>query len=642
VNRVAKPPSAREAVGDHIRWAEGTASSVLPPGDREEIHRLCTLLAERSADRPLSVGVFGQFSSGKSTLLNALLGAGLLPSAARVTTGVATRLRPARSDGLAVMLGETGETLSFGSAAFSAWYESAVGSAEPSDIRVVLREIMRSPRAAKSLDRIDLGLAGAVLGPDVIVIDTPGFDATDAGHHEITERVAGEVDLAIVLIPANSPGAMSLGRFLQEVLADLSDRCVFVLTKFRQVPAAERADLQEHIASWLEELGFPEATVIRADATDIAVALRDGRPDAATPEFPADAALAETRDIARRLRTLAADRRQQLIEATLKVLLGRLLSSVTQAAQERREVLHEMRERLDGVQIVDLRQFLRHWRTALAGEIEESSWRSVTRERSADGPEDELAEARDEAVGKLGALTGVPEIVADLLSETERILGEWTEKAVRRAAKDCAKDLGKHADRLQEAFTTQYADLAALSGANPQPPSFERSLPPITLPGLDLSDAFEPLRAAGQELRTEGYLKSGGGMVAGATIGTAILPGIGTVIGGVVGLMAGSGRGRQREKLRGYAEAMHAQSLEAAKDAIAQCEPALREVLDDAADALVARYMASAGPVIEQLTADYNARVARLEAELSRVLAVLSEASRRHAVLNERGLGSEE
>ena len=48
-----------------------------------------------------------------------------------------------------------------------------------------------------------------------------------------------------------------------------------------------------------------------------------------TSEISLDAAIAESRAIASQLRALAADRRQQLIEATLEVLLGRLLTGVT-------------------------------------------------------------------------------------------------------------------------------------------------------------------------------------------------------------------------------------------------------------------------------------------------------------------------
>jgi len=631
----------RKAVEEHIRWAERAADAALSPGGRQEIRRLCKILAQRNADRPLQVGVFGQFSSGKSTLLNALLGAGLLPSAARVTTGVATKLQPAESDGLTVTLKRKGQPLEFGTSAFNTWYGSVVNSSAPVGIRPTLREIMRSPRAAKSLDGIEIRLSGAVLGPDVVVIDTPGFDATDTWHKEVTERIAAEVDLAIVLIPANDPGAMSLARFLHEVLGDLDDRCVFVLTKFRQVPAAERADLEEHIVSWLDRQGFPQPTVLRADATDIAVAARDDSPDKADGEFTAAAALAETGDIAALLRTLAADRRQQLIEATLAKLLDKLLTDVAQAADERRAELEAMRERLSGVPIVDLGTFLQQWRDGLTPEIAQSARRSMAHARLTAEPTHDLAEACDEAVAKVGLRNDVTAIVASLLGETEYILSGWAEDALRCAVNDSAADLAQHAKHLKEMFTAQYADLAALTGADPSPPSFERSLPPIGLPDIDLSDAFEPLRATGRDLQSTAYWKTGGGAAAGAVLGSLVFPGVGTLIGGVLGAAAGSGRSKQQDRLRGDTEAMHEQAVEATRDAIWGSEYELRSLVEEAVRALVARYMASARPVIEQLTATYYAQIAQLDTELREVLGVQSEARRRAEALAEHGLGSE-
>ncbi len=266
---------ARRIVAEHVQWAGTVADSLLPAQDQAEIARLRRVITGRNADRPLSVGVFGQFSSGKSTLLNALFGAGLLPSAARVTTSVATRLWPAKSDSLRVTPRGGDQVLEFGTDAFGAWYQSVAGLAQPLGIRGALQGIMRSPRAAKDLAQIDVGLAGTILGPGVMVTDTPGFDATDTGHREVAQRVADEVDLAIVLIPASEPGSMSLATFLDEVLKDLKGRCAFVFTKFRQIPADQRAELQEHLVSWLDQHGFPGAPVIRADATDLAVAARD-------------------------------------------------------------------------------------------------------------------------------------------------------------------------------------------------------------------------------------------------------------------------------------------------------------------------------------------------------------------------------
>jgi hypothetical protein len=627
--------SARQAVAEHVRWADGVADSALPARDRAEIHRLCRLLTERAAGDLLRVGVFGQCSSGKSTLLNALLGASLLPSAARVTTGVATWMWPADSDTLAVTLREGEHALDLGTSAFSAWFETTAGG-DPLDIRTALRGIMCSPRAAGDLGRIDLRLTESILGPGVVVIDTPGFDAAAASHNEIAERVAADVDLAIVLIPASEPGAVSLGRFLRRGLGDLSDRCVFVLTKFRQVPEVERADVQEHIVSWLAQQGFPQAAVIRADATDLAAAARDGG-NAATCEISAEAALAEALEIAERLRTLTADRRQHLIDTTLEVLLGRLLADVARLVTERGTTLEGMREHLDGVQIADLAEFLRQWLSGLAEDIARSAWSCVTQERSAAAPEEELSRARDRAVEKIRSGCDITVAVTELLRDTEAILGGWTSRTVCRLVTVAGEDLARRAALLRRTFAAQYARLAQATGADPTPPEFEWSLPAIA-PGIDLSAAFEPARQAGRHLRSATRWKKRGGAVAGAALGTAIAPGVGTLIGGTLGVVAGSGHRHETKMFRRAAEATHSESLTAARDAIWRTGPAVSAALDEAASALAARYLSSAGPVVERLAADYRGRVARLDAELRVVPEILSEADRRHRALAEHGL----
>jgi hypothetical protein len=86
---------------------------------------------------------------------------------------------------------------------------------------------------------------------------------------------------------------------------------------------------------------------------------------------------------------------------------------------------------------------------------------------------------------------------------------------------------------------------------------------------------------------------------------------------------------------------MHEQAVEATRDAIWGSEYELRSLVEEAVRALVARYMASARPVIEQLTATYYAQIAQLDTELREVLGVQSEARRRAEALAEHGLGSE-
>src|SRR5262249_2506554 len=151
-------------------------------------------------------------------------------------------------------------------------YRRTFGEPPPEDVRSALHRLIRTPEVSDQLASVELGVAGTILGDDVVLIDTPGFDGDEGSHREIAEAVGAPVDLPVVLVSANRPGSMPLAAFMADILADLHERTVFVLTKSRFVEAAERDDLEAWVSSWLVEHGFADPMVLRADATDIAVA----------------------------------------------------------------------------------------------------------------------------------------------------------------------------------------------------------------------------------------------------------------------------------------------------------------------------------------------------------------------------------
>lgn len=78
---------------DHIQFAENViARSQLPRSQRGELHQLIQRIQQRQNDPNLYLAVIGEFSSGKSTFVNALIRDNLLKTSALVTTAAATRL----------------------------------------------------------------------------------------------------------------------------------------------------------------------------------------------------------------------------------------------------------------------------------------------------------------------------------------------------------------------------------------------------------------------------------------------------------------------------------------------------------------------------------------------------------------------
>ncbi len=79
---------------DHLQFAEKViARSTLNQYQITDLRQLIQRIQQRKNDPNLYLAVIGEFSSGKSTFINALLRDDLLKTSALVTTAAATRLR---------------------------------------------------------------------------------------------------------------------------------------------------------------------------------------------------------------------------------------------------------------------------------------------------------------------------------------------------------------------------------------------------------------------------------------------------------------------------------------------------------------------------------------------------------------------
>ncbi len=75
----APPQEALRDLESKLRWVEGALASVPSDTLRQSLAKQVETIRRRNADPVLRIGFFGQFSSGKSTLINALLTEPLLP-----------------------------------------------------------------------------------------------------------------------------------------------------------------------------------------------------------------------------------------------------------------------------------------------------------------------------------------------------------------------------------------------------------------------------------------------------------------------------------------------------------------------------------------------------------------------------------
>lgn len=203
-------------------------ADVLSPAELGTLHAIRDGAAERRR-RSLEhtvVGLFGATGSGKSSLLNALVGAPVATTHVR---------RPTTTDPLAVLWQPDG------SASLLDWLGI--------DDRHVRTEPI-DPRAAS-----------------LILVDLPDFDSIEAGHHEIAARLAGQVDAMVwVLDPQKYADAVVHTEFIAPHAAHGAVTLV-VLNQADRLPAGDVDDVLRHVRSLVAADGLRPTAVLATSAT---------------------------------------------------------------------------------------------------------------------------------------------------------------------------------------------------------------------------------------------------------------------------------------------------------------------------------------------------------------------------------------
>ncbi|MET7933930.1 dynamin family protein [Streptomyces sp. NPDC005322] len=519
------------AVAGHLRWVHSLLAGPDLPAERRDVlrSRLWSVQA-RVADPELRVAVFGETSSGKSTLLNAFLRRRMLPSSARVTTRTTTVLR--YRDGAEGLMVRTADdaVLRWPSEPFARWtghsYGPGAAALEGALERVLTTDLAEQVRGLQILSPVRL------LGGGVTVVDTPGFSVTDRGHRELAVAAARQADLALVVMPAVAAMSLTLVDFLTGPLRDHHDRCAFVLTKLDLLEEDDRPEAVEVVGHRLKELGIADAVLLPcAPGKALAEAVEAGGrvPDASGH-------LAPFLMVEARIARLAADRRRSAVAATVLGLLSELLSAVEETADRRRAELSSSGRELATLTLPDFTAFLEAW-------AERGLGRLRTEPHLGD-PTRGLPAVRAKLEDKVAAAVAGDKInnLGEAAAEVSRLvrvrLGRYAERALRKAAHRAGELLASAADELARDFAAQYSSLAGLAGETRTAPT----APPVDLtelPAPDLSGIDQALTSIGARMETGGNWRTGGGAAAGAIAGSLIAPGIGTVLGGLLGAFIG-------------------------------------------------------------------------------------------------------
>lgn len=194
------------------------------------------VLRDRLSDRRFQLAVLGQFKRGKSTFINALLRAHVLPTAAVPLTAIPTFIAWDPTPRLCVTYKDERPAEEF-------------ASEDTHEIRDRLLEFVTeqgNPENRRGVARVDMCLPADILHDGVVLIDTPGIGSTLLHNTDAALQVLPECDAALFIISADPPITEAEVAYLGRVRTQVV-RLFFVLNKVDYLNAGEQSQVEDFV-----------------------------------------------------------------------------------------------------------------------------------------------------------------------------------------------------------------------------------------------------------------------------------------------------------------------------------------------------------------------------------------------------------
>lgn len=228
-------------------------------------------LRRRLGEQRLHVAILGQFKRGKSTVLNALLGEPLLPTAVVPVTAIPTYVRAGATPQVAISFrGDRRPAEEFTA-------EKAI-DLEKHIHRFVAEEANRDNRL--DVAAVQVFLPAPVVSKGIVLIDTPGIGSTLRHNTEATLGFLPQYDVALFVVSVDPPMTQVEAEFLATVLAHVP-HLAFVLNKVDQIDAAEHPAALGFLRDVLSKQSHvpPDVRIFSVSARQALEAKRNGNAD---------------------------------------------------------------------------------------------------------------------------------------------------------------------------------------------------------------------------------------------------------------------------------------------------------------------------------------------------------------------------
>lgn len=176
-----------------------------------------------------SIVIVGEFSAGKSTFLNALMGEKLLPSFSSETTATINYLKH-----ISKVNGDHTLEIKYKDPNKPNKYTQATTEEIEKNVST------RGKNVVSEIDNVTLYLNSPLLENGITLVDSPGLNGTEGGHAEVTENQIEKSHACVYMFSAPKPGAKTDFETLSNLINQF-DNIFLVLTQIDVIKTTEES-----------------------------------------------------------------------------------------------------------------------------------------------------------------------------------------------------------------------------------------------------------------------------------------------------------------------------------------------------------------------------------------------------------------
>ena len=503
---------------EHITFAESMMNAYEWSDDvQAELLEKLQQIKAKQADKLLNISIIGEFSTGKSTFINALMRSEILStSSLQGTTAACTIMEYSENYSISLEY-KNGQKKNF-----------QFGSLE--ELRAKLEFYTTDYEEAQKIETVRVYLPSEQLKNGFRIIDTPGTNATVAWHEDVTRKTLQEVsDISLILTSADKQLPDTFCHFIEENIKDILPQCVFIVTKIDTIRAKEQKRVVDYVKLKVRQRFEIEEPIVFAYSSQKVL-------EHCTEGEKSDSnVLKESYENEKKIFSYTAKYRMIALTKKLIGMTDNMYNSISSHMVAMKQERENELEILQNSKQANLNEFVETQKDMCVGYFID-----VVNEKL-----DDLKEALQEEINtcclaidmaideKTSASSVLEFIKEDLSSFCNYMSGEMVSETTSNIYDEIYDEYEEQILEFQNDFEEYFKNMDLLEI------TFEKNEQPRpSAPDVSFADFADVAHYVANEIEKDN-VALGGGAAAGAAIGTMLLPGIGTLLGAAAGAFGG-------------------------------------------------------------------------------------------------------